>query len=108
MATTADVRRIALALPEAEEEQGRFAFGNRVKGKLKGFAWVWLERLDPKKARVPNPKVHTVRVANRNEKKLMIAAKTVKFFSELHYNGYPSDLVRLSEDGAKDLQPLLD
>lgn len=107
MATTADVRRIALALPEAEEERGRFAFGIRVKGKLKGFAWVWLERLDPKKARVPNPKVLAVRVANLNEKNLMIAAEPAKFFTEPHYNGYPAVLVRLSEVGAKELRPLL-
>jgi len=48
MATQADVRRIALALPGAEEEPGSFAFGVRQKGKLKGFAWVWLERIAPK------------------------------------------------------------
>ena len=107
MATQADVRRIALSLPEAEEEQGRFAFGIRVKGKLKGFAWVWLERLDPKKARVPNPKVLAVRVANLNEKNLMIAAEPAKFFTEPHYNGYPAVLVRLAEVSAKELRPLL-
>ena len=107
MATQADVRRIAVSLPEAEEEQGRFAFGIPVKGKLKGFAWVWLERLDPKKARVPNPKVLAVRVANLNEKNLMIAAEPAKFFTEPHYNGYPAVLVRLAEVSAKELRPLL-
>ena len=107
MATQADVRRIAVSLPEAEEEQGRFAFGIPVKGKLKGFAWVWLERLDPKKARLPNPKVLAVRVANLNEKNLMIAAEPAKFFTEPHYNGYPAVLVRLAEVSAKELRPLL-
>ena len=107
MATQADVRRIALALPEAEEGQDRFAFGIRVKGKVKGFAWVWLERVDPKKARVPNPKVLAVRVANLNEKNLMIAAEPAKFFTEPHYNGFPAVLVRLAEVSAKELRPLL-
>jgi hypothetical protein len=48
MATRADVRRIALSFPETEEASDRFAFSVRNKGKLKGFAWVWLERVTPK------------------------------------------------------------
>jgi len=47
MATQADVRRIALSLPETEEAPGRFAFSVRNKGKVKGFVWVWMERVDP-------------------------------------------------------------
>jgi hypothetical protein len=39
MATQADVRRIALKLPDVEEASDRFAFSVRNKGKLKGFAW---------------------------------------------------------------------
>lgn len=35
MATQADVRRIALSLPETEEARDRFAFSVRNKGKLK-------------------------------------------------------------------------
>jgi hypothetical protein len=107
MATQADVRRIALALPETEEEKGRFAFSVRAKGKLKGFAWVWLERVDPKKARVPNPAVLAVRVASLNDKNLMIAAEPKKFFTEPHYNGYPAVLVRLAEVSVAELRPLL-
>ena len=107
MATQADVRRIALSLPEAEEEKGRFAFSVPNKGKLKGFVWVWKERLDPKKARVPNPAVLAVRVANLNEKALMIAAEPTKFFTEPHYNGYPAVLVRLAEVSVRELRPLI-
>ena len=55
MATQENVRRIALALPETSEGDGQFSFSVRNKDKQKGFAWVWMERLDPKKARVPNP-----------------------------------------------------
>jgi hypothetical protein len=57
MATQNDVRRIALSLPEVEEAADRFAFSVRNKGKLKGCAWVWLERVEPRKARVPQPDV---------------------------------------------------
>ena len=107
MATQSDVRRIALSLPETVEEENRFAFAVRNKDKLKGFAWVWLERTDPKKARVPNGKVLAVRVANLNEKDLMIAAEPDKFFTEPHYNGYPAVLVRLAEVSVPELRELL-
>lgn len=107
MATQADVRRIAMSLPETEEEPGRFAFGVRRKGKLKGYAWVWLERLEPKKARMPNKKVLAVRVANLSEKDMMIAADPVKFFTEPHYNGYPAVLVRLDAVTSADLRQIL-
>ena len=73
MATQADVRRIALALPGAIEDDDRFAFSVRVKNKDKGFAWVWLERIHPKKGRVPQPKVLAVRVADEGEKFTLVA-----------------------------------
>ena len=90
MATQADVRRIAMALPETEERPG-FVFS--VAGK--GFAWPWLERLDPKRARVPNPDVIGVRVANELEKQALLSLDPSVFFTEPHYNGYPAVLVRI-------------
>jgi hypothetical protein len=107
MATQADVRRIALSLPESVQEDGRFAFAVRNKDKLKGFAWVWLERITPKKARVPNPTVIAVRVANLNEKDLMVSAEPDKYFTEPHYNGYPAVLVRLAAVSVPELRVLL-
>jgi hypothetical protein len=68
MATRAEVQRIALALPEAQEEPG---FSFTVGGK--GFAWPWLERVAPRKARVPNPDVIGVRVANELEKQALLS-----------------------------------
>ncbi|HEX7136302.1 MAG TPA: hypothetical protein VF219_00575, partial [Vicinamibacterales bacterium] len=62
MATLADVRRIALKLPGSEKARDRFSFSVTSKGKLKQFAWVWMERVDPNKPRVPNPAVLAVRV----------------------------------------------
>jgi len=107
MATQADVRRIALALPGTEEAEGRFAFSVRVKDKLKGYAWVWMERIEPKKPRVANPKVLAVRVANLAQRDLLIAAEPEKFFTEPHYNGFPAVLVRLAAVSAADLRTLL-
>jgi hypothetical protein len=108
VATQADVRRIALALPETEEAEGHFAFSVRNKGKLKGFAWVWMERVTPKKPRVANPAVLAVRVANLAHKDLLIAAAPAKFFTEPHYDGFPAVLVRLAEVSTADLRELLE
>jgi len=107
MATRADVRRIALSFPQVEESPDYFAFSVPNKGKMKGIAWVWLERLEPKKARVPNPKVLAVRVANLAQKDLILAADSRKFFTEPHYNGYPAVLVRLAEVTSADLRMLI-
>src|SRR6516165_8714405 len=67
MATQADVRRIALSLPQTEEAADHFAFSVRNKSKLKGFVWVWMERIEPKKPRVTQPDVIAVRVASLGE-----------------------------------------
>jgi hypothetical protein len=108
MATQADVRRIALSLPGTEEGQERFAFSVMSKGKAKGFAWVWMERVIPKKPRVANPAVLAVRVANLTEKDLLISREPAKFFTEPHYNGFPAVLVRLAEVSVAELRPLLE
>ena len=107
MATQADVRRLALALPDVEEGADRFAFAVRRGAELKGFAWVWLERVAPKQPRVPNAGVLAVRVANVAQRDLMIAAEPAKFFTEPHYDGFPAVLVRLDAVSAADLEVLL-
>jgi hypothetical protein len=107
MATQADLRRIALSLPAAEQARGRFAFSVRNKGKLKEFVWVWMERVTPKKPRVPNLAVIAVRVANLGERERLLAADPVKFFTEPHYDGFPAVLVRLEAVSVADLKPLI-
>jgi hypothetical protein len=107
MATQADVRRIAMSLPETEEVEGRFAFGVRNKGLVKQYAWVWLERITPKKPRVPNKKVLAVRVANMRDREMMVAVEPSKFFTESHYNGFPAVLVRLDAVTVAELKPIL-
>jgi hypothetical protein len=107
VATQSDVRRIALSLPETVEETDRFAFSVRNGNKLKGFVWVWLERVAPRKARVPRPDVIAVRVANQYEKDLLLSLDANKFFTEPHYNGYPAVLVRLPAVDVTELEVLI-
>jgi hypothetical protein len=107
MATQADVRRIALSLPETEETENRFAFSVRNKGKLKGFVWVWMERVTPGKARVPNPSVVAVRVASLDDKEFLLSLDSEVFFTEPHYNGVPAVLLRLPAVTARELKPII-
>ncbi|MBA3264957.1 MAG: MmcQ/YjbR family DNA-binding protein [Nocardioidaceae bacterium] len=107
MADQADVRRIALSLPEMVEDEDRFAFSVPNKGKHKSTAWVWLERVSPKKARVPQPAVLAVRVPGEEEKQALIASDPHTFFTEPHYNGYPAILVRLDAVDLNELEELI-
>jgi len=107
VATQDDVRRVALALPDTVEADERFAFSVMNKGKAKGFAWVWQERVHPKKARVPNPAVVAIRVADDAEKQALLAEDDEKFFTEPHYNGFPAILVRLAAIGSDELEELV-
>jgi hypothetical protein len=107
MASQLDVRRIALSLPAAEQPPGRFAFAVPNKRKLKSFVWVWMERVAPKKPRVPNHGVIAVRVADLAEKERLLSADPTKFFTEPHYNGFPAVLVRLDAVSVADLTPLI-
>jgi hypothetical protein len=107
MATQADVRRIALSFPGTEEGKDHFAFSVRNRGKLKGFAWVWMERVTPRKPRVPQPRVLAVRVANLEDKDFLLRLDPKRFFTEPHYDGFPAVLVRLPQITAARLKPLL-
>ncbi|MCW3099945.1 MAG: hypothetical protein JWL77_5563 [Chthonomonadaceae bacterium] len=107
MASQEDVRRIALSLPEATQDEKGFAFGVLNRGKRKGFVWVWQERIQPKKPRVPNPDVLAVRVADEAEKQMLLASDTEKFFTEPHYDGFPAILVRLPAIDVDELAELI-
>ena len=91
MVSLADLREIALSLPETTEDPD----GSRFFVDGKQFAWPWLERIDPKRARVPNREVIAVRVGNELEKESLIEMDPAVFFTEPHYDGYPAILVRL-------------
>ena len=92
VATREDLRRIALSLPETTADDGGGSYA--VVGRK--IVWTWLERVHPKKARVPNPDVIAVRVADDSEKELLIDMDPAVFFTEPHYDGYPAILVRLA------------
>jgi hypothetical protein len=107
MATQADVRRIALAQPETTQAPTGFAFSVLNRGKAKGFVWIWMERVVPKKPRVANPGVIAVRVPNLAQRDLLIATDSRKFFTEPHYEGFPAVLVRLDAVTVSDLKTLI-
>jgi hypothetical protein len=107
VADQSDVRAVALSLPATSEGTDHFAFSVRRGSKDKGFAWVWMERIEPKKARVPCPDVLAVRVTNESEKQLLLASDPEKFFTEPHYNGFPAVLVRLAAIEVDELEELL-
>ena len=89
MATQRDVRKIALALPETTEDPDRF--GLFVDGKQ--FVWVGLERVEPKKARVPNPGVIAVRVADDLDKQVLSRVCRGRLLHRSALHGYPPSLV---------------
>jgi hypothetical protein len=91
VATQGDVRRIALALEGVTESPDDFRFFVNERQ----FIWLWQERVDPKKPRVPNPKVIVVRTANDIDKQVLLAMDKDVFFTEPHYAGYPAVLIHL-------------
>lgn len=108
MATQADLRRIALALPGtiASREDIAYSVPDR-NGKERGYAWSWKERIDPKKARVPSTSVIAVRVDGEDAKQALLSVDATKFFTEPHYNGYPAVLVRLAAVSVAELRELV-
>jgi hypothetical protein len=90
MPTQGDVRRV-LSLPATTEDARGFRFF--VDGKQ--FVWSWMQRVDPKRARVANPDVIAVSVRDEDEKQALIALDDAVFFTEPHYDGYNAILVRL-------------
>ena len=107
MADLNDVQRIALSLPETTMDDDRIAFSVNTKGKRKGIAWVWMERVHPKQARVPNLSVLAIRVRDLAEKDMLLAARPSMLFTEPHYNGFPAVLIRLAAIDVDELEGLI-
>jgi hypothetical protein len=99
------VRALAMALPGAVDasEGERLAF----EANGKGFAWTWLERIEPNKPRRPRPEV-LVALCELPRKEMLIAAASDVFFDEGHYRGFPAVLVRLPRIDDVELASLLD
>ena len=66
-----------------------------------------MERVTPKEARVPQPRVIAVRVASLDDKDVLLSLDSKKFFTEPHYHGFPAVLVRLPAVTARELRPLI-
>jgi hypothetical protein len=82
VASEADVRELALALPHTTERPSYGTPGFRVKDRL--FARIREER-----------EVLVIWCASIDEKEFLIAAEPAKFFTTPHYDGYAHVLVRL-------------
>ena len=108
MAGWDDVRRIALALPEASERVSR---GNRqwlVKDKLV----VWerpLRRADYEALgdAAPDGPILGARVEHLVAKEALLADDPAVYFTTPHFDGYPAVLVRLERIGVDELEELL-
>jgi hypothetical protein len=95
VATQADVRRIALSLPETTEKPWHGTPGFRVKDK--SFLRI---RSEAEGALV-------VFVADLGEKEALLASDPKKFFTTPHYDGYPTVLVNLKAVGVRELRELI-
>lgn len=107
MATWEDVRRIALALPETNEQTSRDAVQWRVKDK--GFVWERpLRRVDREALgdAAPDGPVLGAMVADVGVKEALIADDPEVYFTTPHFDGYAAVLVRLDKIPVDELEEL--
>ena len=95
VATEADVRKIALSLPETTERPSYGTPGFRVKDKL--FLRI---RSDAEGGLV-------VFVSDLGEKEALLQSDPKKFFTTPHYDGYATVLVNLKAIGVRELRELV-
>ena len=104
-----DVRRLALALPETNEDESRdgLAFW-RVRDVL--FVWERPLRKSDLAAlgdAAPTGTILGVRVPDEGAKHALIAAQPEYFFTTPHFNGYPAILVLLDRIPTDELEELI-
>jgi hypothetical protein len=100
MAGWDEVRRIALAMPEASERVARGLRQWRVREKL----FVWERPLRPREigalgAAAPTGPILGARVEHLAAKQVLLASEPRMFFTTPHFEGYPAVLVRLEKRG---------
>ena len=108
MATWDDVRRIALALPEAVEHVSRGNAHWRVRDR--SFAWERpLRRTDLAALghAAPSGPILGVRVEHLVAKEALLADEATPCFTIPHFEGFPAVLVRLDEVGLEELEELI-
>jgi hypothetical protein len=107
MATWDDVRRLALAMPAAEERLSRDMRQWRVKEKL--FVWERPLRRSDLEAlgdAAPSGPILGARVEHLVAKEALLAEEPDVYFTTPHFDGYPAVLVRLERIGLEDLEEL--
>ena len=108
MATWDDVRRLALAMPQATERDSRDMRQWRVKDKL--FVWERPLRKSDLEAlghSAPSGPILGARVEHLVAKEAMLASDPGVFFTTPHFAGYPAVLVRLDQIGLEDLEEVV-
>lgn len=109
MASWADVRRIALSLPEATEGSGADGIPGWAVRK-KGFAWERPLRKADLAAlgdAVPHGPILAAHVPDLGAKDALLADDPDVYFTTPHFNGYPAVLVLLDRIALEDLEELL-
>jgi hypothetical protein len=96
-----DAARIALTFPMAIQKGTGFEIME------KGFAWFYMQKIPGRKGRVERRDVLAIRVANEDEKQMLIASDPDKFFTDDHYRGFPAILVNLPAIEEDELTELL-
>jgi hypothetical protein len=108
MAGFEDVRRLAMALPGAEERSSRGHLQWRVGERL----FVWERPLRPREIAelgdgAPSGPVLGARVEHLIAKEALIASEPQVFFTTSHFEGYPAVLVRLDRVTAEALEEVV-
>jgi hypothetical protein len=108
VATWEDVRRIALAMPEASERVSRGLRQWTVKDKL--FVWERPLRRSDLEAlgdAAPDGPILGARVEHLVAKEAMLATGEGVFFTTPHFDGFAAVLVRLDRIGVEDLDEVI-
>jgi len=108
MAGWDDVRRIAMALPEAEESNRRGTLAWTVREKF--FAWERPLRASDRKAMgdaAPDGDILGVRVPDLDAKEAILTAEPDACFTIPHFAGYAAVLVRLTDAAPELLEELI-
>ena len=108
MATWDDVSRLALELPQAEEEVKRDLRRWTIKGKL--FVWERPLRRSDLEALgddAPDGPILGARVEHEVAKEALVADDPSVFFTTPHFDGYAAILVQLDKIGVDDLREVI-
>ncbi|HWX74052.1 MAG TPA: MmcQ/YjbR family DNA-binding protein [Solirubrobacteraceae bacterium] len=108
MASFAEVRVIALGLPETDERVSRGHSQWRVREKL----FVWERPLRAKEIEslgtgAPDGPILAARVEHLGAKEALLADDARVFFTTSHFDGYPAVLARLERIAPADLEELI-